>query len=73
MSRPLWKRRSFISVRIEFRIDEFALNTSSRKAMWASGSLCVVTRRYSSFSSARSDTAPNSSSGVVNLVSSHWK
>jgi len=34
-----------MSVRMVFRIDELALKTSSRNAMWASGSLWVVSRR----------------------------
>ena len=49
------------------------VNTSSTNAMCDSGSLNVVTRRYSSCSSARKLTAPKISSGVVNFVSSHWK
>ncbi len=44
-SRPLWKIRSLMIVNSALRIDELALKISSRKAMCASGSLCVVTRR----------------------------
>jgi hypothetical protein len=44
-SLPLWKSRSLINVKSEFKIDELALNISSKKAIWASGNLRWVTRR----------------------------
>jgi hypothetical protein len=40
----LWKTRSFIAARRLFRMDEFALKTSSTNANCASGSLSVTTR-----------------------------
>lgn len=69
----LWNTRSFTTESREFRMALFALKTSSTNANSASGSFPVTTRAKRSCSSAFSEIAPKSSSGVENFVTSRSK
>jgi len=65
---PASKVRSLRIRRRVLRTADDALNTSSRKATSAVGSLPVVTRTYRSSLRPARETGPNTSSGTVNLV-----
>ena len=72
-SPPLSNFLSFNIVKSVFKMAELALKISSRNPTDALGRNPSVTRLYSSFSRAQSDSGPKISSGVVNLVNSRWK
>mmetsp|Transcript_67449 Transcript_67449/g.158209 ORF Transcript_67449/g.158209 Transcript_67449/m.158209 type:complete len:409 (+) Transcript_67449:635-1861(+) len=65
---PLSKTRSFNKVSRQFKIAEFALNTSSRKATSAWGRKPSTLRFSLSFSKAFKDNGPKTSSGTEKRV-----